>query len=66
MATSYENSFFSRGTRYNFGDDFDGMILKLKQADPPGSRFEYNNEETNLLGMVIERAVGRRYAAYLA
>ncbi len=66
MATSYENSWFSRGTRYNFGGDFDGMILDLKQVDPPGTVFEYNNEETNLLGIVIERATGRRYAQYLA
>jgi CubicO group peptidase (beta-lactamase class C family) len=66
MAMSYENSFFSRGTRYNFGDDFNGMILELGLVDPPGTRFEYNNEETNLLGMVIERATGQRYASYLA
>jgi CubicO group peptidase (beta-lactamase class C family) len=66
MAASYENSLFSRGTRYNFGDDFDSMILDLELVDPPGSRFEYNNEETNLLGILLERATRRRYADYLS
>ena len=66
MASSYENSLFSRGTRYNFGDDFDAMILDLALVDPPGSRFDYNNEETNLLGILMERATGRRYGEYLS
>lgn len=66
MADSYEISLFSRGVWYNFGDDFNGMILDLKQVDPPGTKFDYNNEENNLLGLVIERATGRRYAEYLS
>ena len=66
MADSYEISLFSRGVWYNFGDDFNGMILDLQQIDPPGTKFEYNNEENNLLGLVIERATGRRYADYLS
>ena len=44
MADSYEIRLFSRGVWYNFGDDFTGMMLDLKQVDPPGSKFEYNNE----------------------
>lgn len=66
MSTSYEISLFTRGSWYNFGDDFNDMIFDLKQVDPPGSKFEYNNEETNLLGIVIERATGRRYTDYLS
>lgn len=66
MATSYEINLFSRGARYNFGDDFDGMLLNLEQVDPPGTKFEYNNEESNLLGIVLERATGQRYADYLS
>lgn len=66
MATSYEISLFDRNSWYNFGDDFDGMLLDLKQVDPPGTKFEYNNEEANLLGITIERATGQRYADYLS
>lgn len=66
MTESYDFDLFSRGTRYNFGEDFTGMILDLKQVDPPGTVFDYNNEETNLLGIVIERATGKRYAQYLS
>ena len=66
MSGSYEIELFSRGVWYNFGDDFEGMILDLKQVDPPGTKFEYNNEENNVLGMVIERATGQRYADYLS
>jgi CubicO group peptidase (beta-lactamase class C family) len=66
IATSYEVSFLDRGSRYNFGEDFNGMIFDLEQVDPPGTTFDYNNEETNLLGIVIERATGRRYADYLS
>ena len=66
MSNSYEIRLFSRGVWYNFGDDFEGMILDLKQVDPPGTKFEYNNEENNVLGMVIERATGQRYADYLS
>lgn len=66
MSTSYDISLFTRGSWYNFGDDFNSMLLDLKQVDPPGTKFEYNNEETNLLGITIERATGRRYADYLS
>jgi len=66
MSTSYDINLFNRGVWYNFGDDFNAMILDLRQVTPPGSRFEYNNEETNLLGLVIERATGQRYASYLS
>lgn len=66
MSTGYEVSLFTRSSWYNFGDDFNGMIFDLKQIDPPGAKFEYNNEETNLLGITIERATGRRYAEYLS
>jgi CubicO group peptidase (beta-lactamase class C family) len=66
MTTSYDINIFDRGTWYNFGDDFNGMLLDLDQVDKPGTKFDYNNEETNLLGILIERATGQRYADYLS
>ena len=66
MANTYETNIFSRATRYNMGSDFDSMIFDLKQVDQPGTKFDYNNEETNLLGILIERATGKRYTEYLS
>ncbi|MGP1353676.1 MAG: serine hydrolase domain-containing protein [Parasphingopyxis sp.] len=49
-----------------FGSDFVGPILGLAQVDPPGARWDYNNNETNLLGVVVARATGMRYADFLS
>ncbi len=67
MVESYDaNILFSRAARYLMGPDFDSMIFDLKQVDPPGTRFDYNNEESNVLGILIERATGKRYTEYLS
>ena len=66
MSSSYDLSIFNKAVRHHFGTSFDEMTLSLKQNDPPGTNYEYNNEETNLLGIVIERATGNRYADYLS
>lgn len=66
MAASYEVTFWDRGSRYSFGDDFNEMIFDLKLIDPPGTKWDYNNEETNLLGIALERATSQRYAEYLS
>jgi len=66
IATDYRPVLWSRGTWQHFGTDFNGPILQLPLADPPGTRFEYNNNENNLLGLVLERATGTAYPEYLA
>jgi CubicO group peptidase (beta-lactamase class C family) len=66
IATDYRPVPWSRGTWQHFGNDFNAPILELELADPPGTRFDYNNNENNLLGLVLERATGRRYPEYLA
>lgn len=41
-------------------------LLATPLADwPAGERYEYNNLNSELLGLVVERATGRRYASYL-
>ncbi len=41
-------------------------LLTLPMADwAPGSRYEYNNLNSELLGLVIERTTGQRYAEFL-
>jgi CubicO group peptidase (beta-lactamase class C family) len=53
-------------TRMLFGDDVWGHALARGQAQAPGVSFHYNNVETQLLGIVLERATGVRYADYLS
>jgi CubicO group peptidase (beta-lactamase class C family) len=57
-----------------FRDDLDWLysgystraLLKTPLADwLPGTRYDYNNLNSELLGLIIERASGRRYADYL-
>ena len=66
LLTSYEVSPVAREGQYAFGDDFMAEVLDLKLKDAPGTTFEYNNDETNVLGLAIERATGKRYADYLS
>ena len=57
---------WSRGVRQHFGTDFDYWVMQLQSIDPPGTKFEYNNNKSNLLGMVLEKAVGMSYQEYLS
>lgn len=66
ISTSYELTLDNPAVFQNFGTDFIGPILALPLADPPGSKWDYNNNEANLLGVILERASGRRYAEYLS
>ena len=66
MANSLDVSIFNRAVRHHFGTKFDEMALELKQVDPPGVKYEYNNEVTNILGIVLERSTRMRYAEYLS
>ena len=66
LATDYTPVPWSPAVWQHFGTDFNKAIFTLAQADAPGTHWDYNNNETNLLGIVIERATGRSYQAYLA
>ncbi|MFA7541620.1 MAG: serine hydrolase domain-containing protein [Lysobacterales bacterium] len=41
-------------------------LRTLPRAHPPGTRWTYNTAETDLLGLVVERATGQRLAHYLS
>ncbi len=66
MSDDYEVRLFSKAIRYNFGTDFAGHILGLDLQAEPGARFDYNDDNTNLMGLAIERATGHRYAEYMS
>jgi CubicO group peptidase (beta-lactamase class C family) len=48
------------------GGDVARVALAQPLEDPPGSRFDYNNINPQALGILLERATGRRYAQYLS
>lgn len=56
---------FGTSMRVYFGTDLAGTVLGIPLADRPGARFEYTNVNAQILGLVLERATGRRYADYL-
>lgn len=66
ISKDYSPYLWSRGVRQHFGTDFDYWVMQLQSIDPPGTKFEYNNNESNLLGMVLEKAVGMSYQEYLS
>jgi CubicO group peptidase (beta-lactamase class C family) len=41
-----------------------GYLKKLPRAHPPGTTFNYNTGETDLVGMLVSRAVGKPLADY--
>jgi CubicO group peptidase (beta-lactamase class C family) len=57
---------FSDDFRWLYSGDALGPTLRNPMADwAPGDKFDYNNINSELLGLVVERATGQRYAEYL-
>ena len=53
--------------KWLFGSDVVPIILKTPMADwAPGDRFDYNNINSEVLGLVLQQATGKRYADYLS
>lgn len=57
---------FSKHVKRQIGTDLAATALSFRLQDEPGSVFSYNGVNPTLLVMVLERATGRRYAAYLS
>jgi len=66
ITNTYEITPENRGVRQHFGPDFIGPMLELTVVDPPGAKWEYNNNETQMLAYVLQRATGVEYASYLS
>lgn len=56
---------FSQMANLYYGKNVVGQFKKLHFKSAPGSAHEYNSMATALLGVAIERAVGRPFAQYL-
>ena len=51
--------------KLNYGRDIMAQVRKLKFRCEPGTEYRYESMTTEILGLVIERATGRRFADYL-
>ena len=51
--------------KLNYGRNIPAQIKKLKFRSEPGAEHNYDSMTSEVLGVVIERAVGRSYAEYL-
>ena len=58
------NSPFSITTEAYFGKDLKKTMSTVKAQDEPGKVFRYKSGETQLLGMVVEKAVGKSLSQY--
>ena len=52
--------------RITLGSDLPDAIYSLEPSKPAGSEFQYANANAQLLGLVLEKAAGKRYAQYLS
>lgn len=57
---------FSITTRAYFYDDLDKMMLGLDVVEEPGQAYKYLSGNTQLLGMVVEKATGQSLSSYLS
>jgi CubicO group peptidase (beta-lactamase class C family) len=58
---------YSDQYRWLYADDTLPIILRTPAADwAPGSMFDYNNINSELLGIVLQRSGGKRYAQLLS
>ncbi|KAL7720881.1 Beta-lactamase-related domain-containing protein [Entamoeba marina] len=48
-----------------FGDNLTSNVLEMKQEVPQGRLFRYSNLNTQLLGVVLEKATGKHLTQYL-
>lgn len=55
-----------KSARILFGSDLAGGVMSLQADKPHGSEFQYSNANSQLLVILLERAVGERYSHYLS
>lgn len=64
---SWEGGMTSEAARFNLqGDTVRETLLGLPLETEPGASFEYANTQSQLLGLIVERATGRPYEQVLS
>ena len=58
---------FAKDTAFRFLNSRDrtAVVMNTPLAWQPGSKFDYNDINAQLIGMIVERAAGRPYTGYL-
>jgi CubicO group peptidase (beta-lactamase class C family) len=56
---------FSDAVQMYLGPDANAAALKVPAQRPPGQQFEYVNANSQILGLILERATGERFGQYL-
>lgn len=52
-------------SRLYYGDNLYELVAKLRPEHPPSTKWKYENINTQLMAMVLERATGRNLSEYL-
>lgn len=55
-----------KSMQLQFGPNVNGTALSFKAVSAPGNGFQYGNVNTQLAGLILERATGQRYATLLS
>ena len=55
----------SRNTRLSLGTDFGAAALSFPLEHEPGTRFAFSNANSQLLGLILERATGTGFEQYV-
>lgn len=66
LQESYEFSPWALRMQRTMGEDIVGPNLATEVAGPPGVKFAHINPPPQILGIIVERATGRRYGDYLS
>lgn len=64
--TSAQGGLLSETSRFALGLFPEHLLLTRQLQKPPGAAFEYLNVNSNLMGLVLARALDKRYAEYLS
>ena len=65
--TNWDEAYYSPlsiTTRAYFDDDLEKVMLGLEVVDEPGQSFKYASGDTQMLGLVIEKATGKKLYDY--
>ena len=57
---------YNKAIRLFIGPDMENAILRFDLTEAPGTNFNYNSANTQLLMLILERATGRAYADYVS
>lgn len=62
----FENDFFAGYNRMDYSrNDFFRRYINKKPAKPPGTAYDYNNSNYNLLAWMLENVSGEKYEDYI-